>query len=612
MIVLDTKKRSIGVNFNNSDEAEVVVWAPKATTLSLVIDGEEDPLQMHPAEYGYWKLITPILKKGSRYKFQINDAVTYPDPASISQPAGVHNSSEAIDLTEFEWTDSTWNNPPLDDYIFYELHTGTFSQKGTFEGIEEKLSYLKELGITAIEIMPIAQFPGERNWGYDGVFPFAVQHSYGGAKALQQLVNACHNTGLAVVLDVVYNHLGPEGNYLDNYGNYFTNKYHTPWGKAVNFDDAWCDGVRHYFIENVLMWFRDFHIDALRLDAVHAIKDFSPKHILREIKEKVNELMEATGKKHYLVIETDLNDNRYINPIEQHGLGMDAQWLDDFHHALRVTAVNERTGYYQDFNGIHHLAKSYTDAYVYDGMYSAHRKKIFGVKASENEGKQFVVYSQNHDQVGNRMLGERTSQLVSIEMQKVMAGAVLISPYLPMLFMGEEYGEANPFLYFVNHTDDELTHAVSQGRKKEFAEFYPNDEAPDPNALETFLKSKLQWDASKQERQQFLLNYYKQFIALRKSVPALHISDRKNVKVTVMQEQQLLVVERKNNTETVVCLLNFSKKVQSYSIGTVINDWIKIIDSASAEWNGPGEIAPASIKTGTIVLQPESIVLYQS
>ena len=610
--MLDTKKRSIGVNFNNSDEAEVVVWAPKATTLSLVIDGEEDPLQMHPAEYGYWKLITPILKKGSRYKFQINDAGTYPDPASISQPAGVHNSSEAIDLTEFEWTDSTWNNPPLDDYIFYELHTGTFSQKGTFEGIEEKLSYLKELGITAIEIMPIAQFPGERNWGYDGVFPFAVQHSYGGAKALQQLVNACHNTGLAVVLDVVYNHLGPEGNYLDNYGNYFTNKYHTPWGKAVNFDDAWCDGVRHYFIENVLMWFRDFHIDALRLDAVHAIKDFSPKHILREIKEKVNELMEATGKKHYLVIETDLNDNRYINPIEQHGLGMDAQWLDDFHHALRVTAVNERTGYYQDFNGIHHLAKSYTDAYVYDGMYSAHRKKIFGVKASENEGKQFVVYSQNHDQVGNRMLGERTSQLVSIEMQKVMAGAVLISPYLPMLFMGEEYGEANPFLYFVNHTDDELTHAVSQGRKKEFAEFYPNDEAPDPNALETFLKSKLQWDASKQERQQFLLNYYKQFIALRKSVPALHISDRKNVKVTVMQEQQLLVVERKNNTETVVCLLNFSKKVQSYSIGTVINDWIKIIDSASAEWNGPGEIAPASIKTGTIVLQPESIVLYQS
>ena len=610
--MLDTKKRSIGVNFNNSDEAEVVVWAPKATTLSLVIDGEEDPLQMHPAEYGYWKLITPILKKGSRYKFQINDAVTYPDPASISQPAGVHNSSEAIDLTEFEWTDSTWNNPPLDDYIFYELHTGTFSQKGTFEGIEEKLSYLKELGITAIEIMPIAQFPGERNWGYDGVFPFAVQHSYGGAKALQQLVNACHNTGLAVVLDVVYNHLGPEGNYLDNYGNYFTNKYHTPWGKAVNFDDAWCDGVRHYFIENVLMWFRDFHIDALRLDAVHAIKDFSPKHILREIKEKVNELMEATGKKHYLVIETDLNDNRYINPIEQHGLGMDAQWLDDFHHALRVTAVNERTGYYQDFNGIHHLAKSYTDAYVYDGMYSAHRKKIFGVKASENEGKQFVVYSQNHDQVGNRMLGERTSQLVSIEMQKVMAGAVLISPYLPMLFMGEEYGEANPFLYFVNHTDDELTHAVSQGRKKEFAEFYPNDEAPDPNALETFLKSKLQWDASKQERQQFLLNYYKQFIALRKSVPALHISDRKNVKVTVMQEQQLLVVERKNNTETVVCLLNFSKKVQSYSIGAVINDWVKIIDSASAEWNGPGEIAPASIKTGTIVLQPESIVLYQS
>src|SRR5687768_905399 len=308
--------------------------------------------------------------------------------------------------------------------------------------------------------MPVAQFPGKRNWGYDGVYPFAVQNSYGGYKGLQQLVNACHQKGLAVILDVVYNHLGPEGNYFSAYGPYFTEEYKTPWGGAINFDDAWSDGVRNYFIENALMWFRDFHIDALRLDAVHAIKDFGSKHILREIKEQVNILMEQTGKKHYLIAECDLNDTQFIDPLEKRGFGMDAQWIDEFHHALRVTATGEKTGYYSDFSGIEHLAKAYKDAYVYDGQFSPHRFKNFGVKAQDNPGRQFIVFSQNHDQVGNRMLGERSSQLVSYEMQKLMAGAVLVSPYLPMLFMGEEYSESHPFLYFVSHTDPELAEAV--------------------------------------------------------------------------------------------------------------------------------------------------------
>lgn len=609
MIGLDIKKRNVGVNFIN-DEAEAIVWAPKAGHVSLVIN-EALPIAMHPAEHGYWKINTHLLKPGDRYTFQLDDGTAYPDPASLSQPEGVHKPSQAIEIANFPWTDSHWKNLPLSDYIFYELHVGTFSPEGTFNGIEEKLSHLKELGITAIEIMPVAQFPGERNWGYDGVFPFATQHSYGGAKGLQQLVDACHQVGLAVVLDVVYNHVGPEGNYLQKYGAYFTNKYCTPWGEAVNFDDAWSDGVRHYFIENALMWFRDFHIDALRLDAVHAIKDFSPKHILREIKERVDELMMATGKTHYLVAESDLNDTQYINPLVQHGFGMDAQWTDDFHHALRVTAMNERTGYYQDYNGIQHLAKSYTDAYVYDGLYSQHRKKTFGSKAIENKGQQFVVYSQNHDQVGNRMLGDRTSQLVSIEMQKLMAGAVLVSPYLPFLFMGEEYGEVNPFLYFVNHSDPDLARAVSEGRKREFAEFHLSEEAPDPNAESTFLKSKLQWHTIQQMPQQAIFNYYKHFISLRKSEPALYILNRKNVKAFVFEEQQLLVLERSEEDNTILCLLNFSKKVQSYAAGTSDKPWHKILDSAATQWNGPGELAPAFIKNGTIVLQPESIVLYK-
>ncbi len=335
----------------------------------------------------------------------------------------------------------------------------------------------RTIGVNAIELMPVVQFPGSRNWGYDGVFPFAVQHSYGGARGLQTLVDICHQKGIAVVLDVVYNHLGPEGNYLGAYGPYFTDKYNTPWGNALNFDDAWCDGVRQFFIENVLMWFRDFHVDALRLDAVHAIKDFSAVHILREIKMHVNQLTKETGRTHHLIVELDLNDPKFINPLEEQGFGMDAQWIDEFHHALRVTATGESTGYYSDFTGISHLAKAYQDAYVYDGQYSPHRFKKFGLKAENHPGQQFIVFSQNHDQVGNRMLGERTSQLVSLEMQKLMAGAVLVSPYLPMLFMGEEYAEPNPFLYFVSHTDPDLVEAVRKGRKAEFAAFHALGEA---------------------------------------------------------------------------------------------------------------------------------------
>ncbi|MGZ5192118.1 MAG: malto-oligosyltrehalose trehalohydrolase, partial [Flavisolibacter sp.] len=409
---VDLQKRNIGLNFNDKGECELGVWSPESNNVHLSVNDEK--IKLNKNDLGYWSMKTNLVKPGARYKILLNNENEFPDPASLSQPEGVHAASMAIDLKKFNWTDHQWQNHKPEDYIFYELHTGCFSQEGNFEGIEKKLEHLISLGVNAIEIMPVAQFPGERNWGYDGVFPFAVQNSYGGAEGLQRLVNSCHEKGIAVVLDVVYNHLGPEGNYLGAFGPYFTEKYKTPWGPAINFDDAWCEGVRRYFIENALMWFRDFHIDALRLDAVHAIKDLSPVHILREIKTYVNALMQKTGRTYYLIAELDLNDNRYINPLEENGYGMDAQWIDEFHHALRVTSGQERDGYYEDFNGIEHLAKAYRDAYVYDGQYSQHRKKFFGVKA-QNEGKQFVVFSQNHDQVGNRMLGERTSSLLSFE-----------------------------------------------------------------------------------------------------------------------------------------------------------------------------------------------------
>jgi len=603
---IDVKKRTIGINFIGSKEAEIVVWSPNAEQIGIVTD--DDQIQLNKEDLGYWRTTTTKIKPGSRYKIFLNKKDEYPDPASLSQPGGIHEQSEAIDLKKFQWTDQQWKNIPLEEYIIYELHTGTFSPKGNFVGIEEKLDYLVALGITAIEIMPVAQFPGSRNWGYDGVFPFAVQNSYGGAEALQHLVNACHQKGLAVILDVVYNHLGPEGNYLGALGPYFTDKYKTPWGNALNFDDAWCDGVRSYFIENALMWFRDFHLDALRLDAVHAIKDLSPVHILREIRQYVAKLMKATGRKHYLIVELDLNDNRFINPAEQCGYGMDAQWIDEFHHALRVTATNEQTGYYSDFTGIAHLAKAYKDAYVYDGQFSPHRKKTFGVK-TENEGRQFVVFSQNHDQVGNRMLGERTSQSVSFEMQKLLAGAVIASPYLPMLFMGEEWSEPNPFLYFVSHTDKELAEAVRKGRREEFAAFHAEGEAPDPMSEQTFLHSKLQWELSTQGRHKIMLNYYKALIELRKSNPVLKELNRRNLEVSHNAERKTLLLRRWNAKEQIIAALNFSTEEQVIQIPE--QPWNKIFDSADPKWNGPAA-SPKQLKDANMIVPPESIVLYQT
>ena len=332
---IDISKRNIGVNFTN-EEAEIMVWAPLIQSIDIQFKHEH--IALEPLDYGYWQIKTKKLKPNDRYNFIINREKKLPDPASLYQPEGVHGPSQAYDLKAFKWTDTHWKTLPLHEYIIYELHTGTFTETGTFGAIESKLDYLKSLGINAIELMPIAQFPGNRNWGYDGVFPFAAQNTYGGPERLQHLVNSCHQKGISVILDVVYNHLGPEGNYLGAYAPYFTDKYKTPWGNAINFGDAWCDGVRQYFIENALMWLRDFHIDALRFDAVHAIIDLSPVHILREIKQMVNQLMQQTGRTYHLIVEVDRNDCRYINPLKDQGYGMDAQWLDEFHHALRVVA----------------------------------------------------------------------------------------------------------------------------------------------------------------------------------------------------------------------------------------------------------------------------------
>lgn len=601
---INVLKRGIGVNFDKDGLAEIRVWAPDATQVCLV--AESLSLELQPDDFGYWTAISDLIKPGMYYEFVLDNGRPLPDPAALAQPDGVHGRSMAMRL-DYGWNDLSWQNIPLQDYIFYELHPGTFTAVGDFNGVADRLDHLILLGVTAIELMPVATFPGKRNWGYDGVFPFAVQESYGGLASLQRLVDLCHQKGLAVVLDVVYNHLGPEGNCLAEFGPYFTDKYKTPWGNALNFDDQDSDGVRAFFVENALMWFRDFHVDALRLDAVHAIKDFGAVHILQQIRTYTDLLIQQTGRMHYLIAECDLNDPRYITPVEANGLGMDAQWVDEFHHALRVSAGEPAKGYYKDFSGIRHLAKSYKDAYVYTDMYSKERKKTFGRSATGHAPSQFVVFSQNHDQTGNRMLGERTSMLFSFELYKLFAAAVLFSPYLPMLFMGEEWGETNPFLYFVNHGDEGLIEMVRAGRGAEFAEMFSEGSPPDPQDEATFMHSKLNWNLLSEDRHACIFRYYQRLIALRKR----YLSSKNTRNVVVLEEDNCLLLEQGTSGQDslVWCVMNFSAHQHILDIPGHILISEELLNSAAAQWLGTGSTLIEN-NPKKIIVQPESFIAY--
>ena len=611
---IDINRRGIGLIFKDGI-AELRVWAPLAKKLILLRDGEE--LALEKQERGYWFVSSSTIQPGDAYQLKVipvtagAEPFIRPDPAALSQGHGLSGPSVAVD-TDYPWTDAGWQCPDPGSFIIYELHTGCFSSTGTFKGIEEKLGHLLALGITAIELMPLAQFPGERNWGYDGVFPFAVQQSYGGVKGLQALVDLCHSKGIAVILDVVYNHFGPEGNYFADFGPYFTDKYHTPWGEAINFDDAQSDAVRAFFIENCLMWFRDFHIDALRLDAVHAICDFSAVHFLSALRAYTDKLSARMGKGFYLIAEVDLNDNRYINPLEKDGYGMHAQWIDEFHHALRVAAGEEKVGYYSDFNGVEHLAKSYRDAYVYDGQYSMHREKSFGRPAINNPGKQFVVFSQNHDQIGNRMLGERSSALYSFEMLKVMAGAVFCSPYIPLIFMGEEWAETRPFQFFTSHSDPELIEAVRKGRKAEFAAFQGQAEPPDPQAESTFELSRLDWGKVEEGKHLQIFKYYQKLIRLRKTSPILFELDRSSLKATALDDQNCLIVQRGQGEGQVLCLMNFSTQRQLLTLPEGVADSILLLDSSQVIWGGTEEGIKGISAANQVTIFPESILIFSA
>jgi maltooligosyltrehalose trehalohydrolase len=492
--MLTTTMETGAVLFENQ-QCQFTLWGPELEAVEVqLLAPRQASYSLQRSPLGYWSATVDDIPEGTQYVYRVNYSEERPDPASRYQPEGVHGPSTVVNPRRFQWQDASWKNLPLQDYVIYELHVGTFTPAGTFEAIIPHLRDLQALGITAIELMPVAQFPGSRNWGYDGVYPYAVQNSYGGPDGLKALVDTCHQLGLAVILDVVYNHFGPEGNYTEVFAPFTTLRYKTPWGGAINFDEAWCDGVRRFYIDNALYWLRDYHFDALRLDAIHAIFDFGAKHFLAELAEATRGLETWLDKPLYLIAESDLNDSRIIRSPQVGGYGIDAQWSDDFHHALHTLLTGEDLGYYQDFGTCEALAIALRDRFVYSGNFSAFRCRRHGNQASDLPSTQFVVCAQNHDQVGNRMLGERLTQLVSYEALKLAAGVLLTSPYIPLLFMGEEYGEEAPFLYFIDHGDPALVDAVRAGRKAEFREFHAQGEPLPAHELATFKRSTLNWD----------------------------------------------------------------------------------------------------------------------
>ncbi|HTS51018.1 MAG TPA: malto-oligosyltrehalose trehalohydrolase, partial [Bryobacteraceae bacterium] len=491
-----------------------------------------------------FELMVEDAAPGHRYSLVLDGSQERPDPCSRSQPEGVHGPSEIVDPDSFAWSDANWKGIALEDYIFYELHVGTFTPQGTFDGVRSKLEYLKDLGVTAIELMPVAQFPGTRNWGYDGVDLYAPHSAYGGADGLKALVDAAHAIGLAVVLDVVYNHVGPEGNYLGEFGSFFTDRYQTPWGLAINYDGPGSDGVRRFFIENALYWLTEYHIDALRLDAIHGIVDFSAFHILAELRDRFHQQAERLGRQAFLFAESDLNDVRIIQPRSQGGHALDAQWHDEFHHSLISALTGANRGYLAGFGRLAHIQKAIAEGFVYDGIYSAYRQRHFGSCSKHEPGERFVAFIQNHDQVANTAQGFRLSELVSIEQFKLAAMLLVCSPFLPLLFMGEEFAEAAPFLYFTSHGDRALARAVSEGRRKEFAEFAGAGEFDDPQAVETFERSRINWTLPESVRHSEVLGFYRELIALRKRYPCLSNCRKDLTRVVVDEDARLLRMER--------------------------------------------------------------------
>jgi maltooligosyltrehalose trehalohydrolase len=560
------------------------VWAPSSERVGLVLDPGGDVervVEMQPIACGYHIAVTEA-DPGTRYVYRLADGDA-PDPASRWQPDGVHGPSAVFDADVFAWTDDAWTGLELGRYVSYELHVGTFTDDGTLDAATRRLDDLVELGVTAVEVMPIAQFSGANNWGYDGVFPFAVQDTYGGPEAFQRFVDACHGRGLAVVLDVVFNHLGPEGNVLPRFGPYLSPGHSTPWGDALNLDGPRADEVLRLVGENALRWFVEFHVDALRLDAVHAIVDTAARPLLGLLADATHDLAHRMGRRLYLVAEGPARDARLVRPRDEGGLGVHARWDDELHHSIHALLTGERDGYYAGHGRVIDVAAALRGDHVH-----------------HVPAERFVVFAQNHDQVGNRAKGERLISLAGVERAKLAAGLVLLSPYPPLLFMGEEYGETNPFLYFVSHSDPSLIEAVRVGRAEEFRHFASFVEPPDPHAQETFARSKL--DRSQRERPagRGIRGLYRELLRLRREEPAL-AGSREDLDVTCDEEARTLVLHRWHAGRHAVALFDLADDAAEIEATIPGGRWTRVLDSSEGRWGGPGERSPEDLAGGAVV-----------
>lgn len=596
-------KRTLGAILANNGHCHFRVWAPFVRDMRLEIIPLNAPtyqLSMIPEPEGYFSLSVKNIQVGYQYYYCFSNK-KYPDLASDFQPMGINGPSQIMDKTPYQY----WNATNLSDYIIYELHVGTYTTEGTFTAIIPYLDELSDLGITAIELMPIAQFSGARNWGYDGVLPFAVQQSYGGPSGLKDFINACHQRDMSVILDVVYNHIGPEGNFFNQFGPYFTNKYHSPWGESLNFDDQYNHHVRRYFIENALHWFTEYGVDALRLDAVHAIIDTSAYSFLQELSCHVNQLATRMNRHFYLIAESNANDLHLIQPRGQGGCGMHAQWNDDFHHALHALLTHDHHGYYQDFGGLEQLIKAYKEGFVYSGEYSSFRNMPYGVSSKQLPAEKLVVFMQNHDQIGNRLNGDRLTRTLSLAQIRLAIGLMLCSPYIPLIFMGEEYGETAPFLYFISHQNEALIQSVRKGRCREFA--LDETDVPDPQALDTFLNSKLCHSLKFKKNHTNLWNYYKTLIAIRKEMNGFYGLKQKETCSYVIEDNNALEIQGSSGKNSFTILANFTNQLIDYSSNFTPNGWNLLINSAEKKWAG---VANNNKKISKL-LSPYGFMLYQ-
>ena len=602
--------------FYANNATRFTVWAPLKDTMFLhIISPAERMIEMMKDAKGYFTVEAPDTKLGSKYFFRPNDEKDLADVASYYQPEDTLGPSEVVDHTAFQWNDYKWKGLPLEDLVLYEIHVGTFTSEGTFEAMIPLLDDIKSTGINTIELMPVCQFSGNRNWGYDGAFPYAVQHSYGGPQGLKKLVDACHQRGIAVFLDVVYNHVGPEGANFAEYAPYFTDKYKAPWGTAINYDGEYSDGVKEYVSENVVFWFEQYHIDGLRIDAVHEMYDRNAINIWQIIHQKVKLLEQKVGRRLYLTAESDHNSPRVTKHPDGGGMGFDAQWLDDFHHILYVLLDPEGQDRYSDYKTLEQLAKVYTDGFVHSGEWVEFRKRTHGASSAGVPGYNFVVFNMNHDQVGNRIKGERLSMLVNFENQKLAAAALMLSPYIPMLFMGEEYGEDTPFYFFISHHDKNAVKAVQEGRRNEFAKFglKEDEHFPDPAADDTFNDCKLQWQKRREGKYKIMLEWNKHLIQLRRSNPILHNFNKSNIKAFPLGEEALLIHRQSDDgREHLLCCLNLSDREVAYQLPPYTKQWNKILDSKEKRWMWDEESAPhpETIGSETLMLRPFSVVVY--